>query len=260
MAKDAYYFSHDSNARNDPKCSALIAEYGMEGYGLFWVLVEIFSEQENYKLEKFPKLYEAIAKQCSSTAEATRSTIEALINDFNLLCEDEKYIWSISLLRRMEEKENKRQVKVEAGRQGGLKSGFVRNQGKQNEAQPKQNEAVLEANEPKESKVKERKVKNIYISDCEYLWNLYPEKDGKISAMKKLPKLIEKYGKDQMERTIKRYIESVDQRRAKGFPDLKYKNGSTFFNDGYGDYLDENQQSDEKPLESFKPTWVYREL
>lgn len=160
--KETHYFSHDSNARNDPKCSALISECGMDGYGTYWAIIEILSEQDNYRLEKFPKLFEAIAKQCSSNAEATRSRIEALINDYKLLREDEKFIWSDSLLRRMEKKENKRQLKVEAGRQGGIKSGIARNQGKKIEAPLKASRSTVEANEPKESKVKESKVYILY--------------------------------------------------------------------------------------------------
>jgi hypothetical protein len=38
------YFSHDNNARHHPKMKALIAEYGREGYGNFWILNEIIAE------------------------------------------------------------------------------------------------------------------------------------------------------------------------------------------------------------------------
>jgi len=159
--KDAYYFSHDSNARQDPKCAALINDYGPEGYGIFWMLVEIMSEQENYKIKKFPKLYEGLAKQMGSNASLLRSITEAMLHDYELLLEDECYIWSNSLLRRMDEKEKKRTAKAEAGRIGGINSGKARNDLKQNEAVLEINEAVLqtfEANEAKESKVNESKV------------------------------------------------------------------------------------------------------
>ena len=241
--KNSYYFSHDSNARNDPKCSALISEYGMEGYGTYWVMIELLSEQDGYRLEKFPKLYEAIAKQCSSTAEATRSTIEALLNCFKLLREDENYIWSESLLRRMKEKEKKRQIKVEAGRQGGIKSGLSRNQAKQNEAPLKQNEATLEANEPKESKVKESKVNIKDSTLCaffESIWALYPKKEGKGSVSKTQKEKLYKIGQEEIERCVRRYID------AKQGEDKKYlKSGSTFFNSGYVDYLDKNYKEQE---------------
>ena len=35
------YFPHDSNAKDDPKCMVLIDQLGMEGYGIYWVLIEL---------------------------------------------------------------------------------------------------------------------------------------------------------------------------------------------------------------------------
>ena len=71
----------------------------------------------------------------------------------------------------------------------------------------------------------------------ERLWKLYPVKKGKgnVSDTQKIKLL--KIGYDEMKRAIeryKRYVESVDY--------LHYKNGSTFFNSGYVDYLDKNYQ------------------
>ena len=47
--KDAYFFSHDCNARNDPKILALRSVYGAEGYGVYFMLVEILREQPEYQ-------------------------------------------------------------------------------------------------------------------------------------------------------------------------------------------------------------------
>ena len=48
MAKDSsFYFSHDYNARNDEKILELRAEFGPEGYGIFWMIVETMAENEN---------------------------------------------------------------------------------------------------------------------------------------------------------------------------------------------------------------------
>lgn len=47
MAKDTFYFSHDYNARNDPKILELRSEYGLEGYGLYWCLIETMAEDTN---------------------------------------------------------------------------------------------------------------------------------------------------------------------------------------------------------------------
>ena len=50
--KDAYYFSHDSNARNDQRLIKIRMKYGMEGYGVYFGIIEILREQENYALWK----------------------------------------------------------------------------------------------------------------------------------------------------------------------------------------------------------------
>lgn len=39
MKKETYYFSHDLNARNDPKILILRSVYGLEGYRRYWVLI-----------------------------------------------------------------------------------------------------------------------------------------------------------------------------------------------------------------------------
>jgi len=67
----------------------------------------------------------------------------------------------------------------------------------------------------------------------EYLWSLYPKKRGKGQISKTQKAKLEKIGKEQLERCINRYTSEQT--------DMQYlKNGSTFFNSGYVDYLDEN--------------------
>ena len=50
--KDAYYFSHDSNARNDQRLMKVRMKYGMEGYGIYFGIIEILREQAGYILYK----------------------------------------------------------------------------------------------------------------------------------------------------------------------------------------------------------------
>jgi hypothetical protein len=190
VAKEAYYFSHDSNARHDPKCSALINDFGAEGYGIFWMIIEILSEQEGYKLRKFSKLYEGLSRQIWVDAEKIRSIIEAMLHEYELLVQDDSFIWSESLLKRMMIKEEKRNKKVEAGRKGGIKSGFSRKK----EATTKQNEAVLEANEAKEIKVKEIKVKEIKEKDLKDIKRVYSE-NVQLTEIE-YQKLVSEHGQD----------------------------------------------------------------
>ncbi len=148
--KETYYFPHDYNAHNDPKCSALINDFGLTGYGLYWSLIEILHEQQGY-IKKFPKLFDGLSYQLRISKDDLSKLVEALLHDYNLLEEDENNIWSERVLRNLEDRKIKYEAKAEAGRIGGLKSGFVRKE----RSKMKQNEAVLEANELKERKGKE---------------------------------------------------------------------------------------------------------
>ena len=150
MANDSYYFPHDSNASHDPKCAALIKEQGMFGYGIYWVLVEILHEQGG-KIEKFPKLLDGLAYELKIEKEVIAKQIEALINDYKLLKENEKYIWSDRVIKNLKKRHAKYTIKSQAGRVGGLRSGESRKK--------KLLEAELEANEQKERKGKEIKGK-----------------------------------------------------------------------------------------------------
>lgn len=48
MAKDGrFWFDHDYQARNDDKILELRAEFGAEGYGVFWMLIETMADSEN---------------------------------------------------------------------------------------------------------------------------------------------------------------------------------------------------------------------
>lgn len=79
----------------------------------------------------------------------------------------------------------------------------------------------------------------------EDVWKKYPSKKGKGKVSNTKKKEIYKLG-DEFKRCIDRYKKYVEGERAKGFKELKYQNGSTFFNSGYIDYLDENYKEDKK--------------
>ena len=83
----------------------------------------------------------------------------------------------------------------------------------------------------------------------EELWLLYPRKKGKgqISDAKK--RKIAEVGKEQMIRAIERYKRYVSTQK-----DLSYQYGSTFFNSGYIDYLDDNYVEREEQPQNTKGT------
>lgn len=228
--KDAYYFSHDSNARSDPKIMALLNSYGMEGYGRWWVIVEMLREQCNYKLPNEEWVFDALAMAMLCDANSTKKLIDDCVNRFKLLQKDDNYLWSNSLLRRMEKREEEREKKVEAGRKGAEKRWKDGNA----KATPKQRHSGGIAKDSKESKVKESK-EEIYSDFVSKIIKIYPGKKTKAERDKKLPKILKEHGEEKILKCVERYAAET-----KGKPTKFILLESTFWNGRYIDYLDEN--------------------
>ncbi len=57
------YFIHDTNSRNDEKVTLLFIEFGYEGLGLFYSILEILAAQEKPVAEKVLKSQLKIKKR-----------------------------------------------------------------------------------------------------------------------------------------------------------------------------------------------------
>ena len=113
MSKKAYYFSHDSNAKDDPKCSMLIEQLGCEGYGIYWILVETLRDQPEYK---YPiNMLPILARKYNTTPEKVRIVVTA----YGLFELDEDQFFSLSLCRRMEKVDRSITQRIEAGKASG---------------------------------------------------------------------------------------------------------------------------------------------
>lgn len=106
MAKETYYFSHDSNAITDTKILNMRADYGLEGYGLYWAIIEMMRNEEDYKLTLNKNTYRAI-KTLTNTTIDIEKFINDCLEDYELFEQDDEKFYSNSLLRRMQEKEKK---------------------------------------------------------------------------------------------------------------------------------------------------------
>jgi hypothetical protein len=98
MAKDAYYFSHDSNSQDDPKCMILIDQLGMEGYGIFWALIEKLRNETDYRLPI--ALTGSYAKRWGTSKEK----VETVIKNYELFTVDDTHFFSERLCRSMQKK------------------------------------------------------------------------------------------------------------------------------------------------------------
>lgn len=196
MAKDGFWFKHDYDAMGDPKCAALVEDFGLEGYGLWWAMLELLCQQDGYKLKKFPALYRGLARRWNISPEAIAKQIEAMLQQYGLLLDDDEYIWSPSLLRRMEERHALSDLRAEAGRLGGLRS---RRGGEQLPSKSKQLLSKSKRGEERRGEKKEEKEKGPPLppkgSDCETFadfWDAYPRKTEKQSALKAYITLIKR--------------------------------------------------------------------
>jgi hypothetical protein len=106
--RDTFYFSHDYNARTDSKIKRLISRHGMAGYGIYWAIVEDLYQNAN----ALPTDYESIAFDVRSDA----ATVKSIVNDFELFAIDGKVFGSMSVQRRLDEREEKSQKARDSAR------------------------------------------------------------------------------------------------------------------------------------------------
>jgi len=109
--KDAYYFPHDSNAKDDPKIMLLIDQLGLEGYGIFWVLIETLRDQNDFKCQL--SLVPVLAKRYNTSTEKMNTVIKT----YGLFqIDDDKFFFSQSLINRLNVMIDKKQRRIEAGK------------------------------------------------------------------------------------------------------------------------------------------------
>lgn len=145
MAKETYYFSHDSNALTDTKILNMRADYGLEGYGLYWVIIEMMRNEEDYKLKLNKNTYRAI-KTLTNTTIDIEKFIKDCLDDYELFEQEDENFYSNSLLRRMQEKDKKSAIAKEKAKKRWNSN-----------ATAKQQQCSSNANKEKESKEKENK-------------------------------------------------------------------------------------------------------
>ena len=115
MAVSNRYFPHDSNAKDDPKCVLLIDEMGLEGYGIFWMLIEVLREQPEYSYPIANAM--ALARRYNTQPEQ----VDRVINNYGLfVVENDAIFFSESLRRRMLEAESIAQRRRNASQKANL--------------------------------------------------------------------------------------------------------------------------------------------
>ena len=94
------YFNHDSTARNDYRIVKMRSKLGMEGYGIFWAILEmLFTEENKLCIEDYDSL--AFGLQCDP------KLLKQVIEDFDLFIIEDNCFYSRRLNNQIEEINNK---------------------------------------------------------------------------------------------------------------------------------------------------------
>jgi len=154
MNKNAYYFPHDCNAADDPKILAMRFTYKAEGYGWYWMLVEQLRQQQDYRISV--EILPMYAKKFDAPPKKFAQFIDDCVNKFHLFFIENSYIFSESLIKRMEFIENKSEKAKSAASARWTREGSVATK---SGADAMQTQCVRNA--IKENKIKENKIKVI---------------------------------------------------------------------------------------------------
>lgn len=148
MAKQTFYFPHDGNARNDDRIIAVRMRHKMEGYGVYFAILERLLESSEYMSVKD---YNVIAFDL----HVGSALIKSIVEDFGLFSftDDGKYFYSNSFNDRMKPLENIREQRRLAGKKSAEKR-----------AKTNDSSTVVQRSLPKkateESRVEDNKINN----------------------------------------------------------------------------------------------------
>lgn len=97
--KETFYFSHDYNARTDPKIKKLLAKHGMVGYGIFWSIIEDLYNNDNCLPADFGSM--------SYDLRCTEEMVQSIVTGFDLFAISGEFFGSLSVQRRLNERAEK---------------------------------------------------------------------------------------------------------------------------------------------------------
>lgn len=111
MTKETFWFRHDYDAADDDRTMVMIEQLGLEGYGIYWVLIEKLRGREDYKMPF--SIIPSLARRYMTTPEKMKT----VIMQYGLFqYDDEGFFYSESLIRRMNALEELKQRRAIAGK------------------------------------------------------------------------------------------------------------------------------------------------
>ena len=136
MAKDSYWFKHDSTAGRGTRMRKMAFIYGHWGKGIYWDVLEILRDQDGYRFEKDEQSIQMLSDLigCKDPDKLFNWLSDCI--GLDLIQSDEKYFFSNVLKANM--------TKWESTKDAGIQSGKVRKERKLNETRTKRERTVNE--------------------------------------------------------------------------------------------------------------------
>jgi hypothetical protein len=153
LKKETFYFSHDYTAKSDEKIKNLIYEFGYEGYGIYWSLIEELYQNANALQTNY--------KRIAFDMRVDENTIKSIIENFDLFVVENGFFGSLSVQRRLDMRNDKSSKARESAQKRWSKDA---------NALPTQSEG----NAIKESKVNENKIKRFIKPTIEDIKKEFP--------------------------------------------------------------------------------------
>jgi len=153
LKKETFYFSHDYTARSDEKIKNLIYDFGYEGYGIYWSLIEELYQNANALRTNY--------KRIAFDMRVDENTIKSIIENFDLFIVENEFFGSLSVQRRLDMRIDKSTKARESAQKRWT-----------NNANALQTQC--EGNAIKESKVNEIKIKGFIKPNIKDIKNEFP--------------------------------------------------------------------------------------
>ena len=108
------FFRHDFDAMLDDKITELLCEEGMEGYGIYWGLLELMGKANDYRL---PTKYKSLAFQLHMQHDAAK--VQRVVEKYDLFIIEDGTFYSRRFSEQMQDISDKYKRRAAAGAAGG---------------------------------------------------------------------------------------------------------------------------------------------
>lgn len=222
MKKDAYYFPHFSNARNDRKIRRMVKLQGLESYAVYFMILEVLREQDGFR---YPMEDVDLLADEFKTSE---DRVKSIVDSFDLFTIEDDYFYSPRLNEYMtpylEKKERARNASLKRWNKDGNANGMQMH----TKSNADQNPSKVKKSKVKKSKVNMYKPTVTMVEEHFFLSNKVKHEEVK-DLSKKFMRYYDKTDwKDEKGEDLKNW-----KRLANGWINNQFDKTTTFTGDPF---------------------------